>query len=135
MKRYEIWDKKAPIITPSGKMFTAEQWIERYPVAGMDHITVICSAGEINGGIFDTLGSMVKRFENEGCDFSTCATAQEKLAAIEAFEDARQAEAQAKAAEQAQTKAINDELTAASLASIAASMEYQNMMTLEDVEV
>ena len=135
MKRYEIWDKKSPIITPIGEVLTPEKWIARYPVAGLEHITVICSAGEINGGIFDTLGQMVQRYENEGCDFSACTSAEEKLAAIEAFDDARQAEAQAKAAEQAQTKVINDELTAMSLASIAASMEYQNMMTLPDEEV
>jgi hypothetical protein len=78
---------------------------------------------------------MVQRFENEGCDFSTCTTEQEKLEAIEAFEDERAAKAKATAAERAQTKALNDEMTAMSLASIASSMEYQNMMTLDDVEV
>ena len=135
MKRYAIWDKKSLIITPVGEVFTAEQWIQRYPAAGLDSVTVICSYGEINGGIFDTLGNLVQRFENEGCDFSACTTAQEKIDAIEAFEDARQAAAKAAAAERAQTKAVNDELTATSLASIAASMEYQNMLTLPDEEV
>lgn len=135
MKRYAIWDKVSPIITPVGEVLSADQWKERYPVAALDSVTVICSAGEINGGIFDTLGSMVQRFENEGCDFSACTTAQEKLEAIEAFEDERQAKSRAAAAERAQTKAVNDELTAMSLASIASSMEYQNMLTLEDVEV
>lgn len=135
MKRYAIWDKVSPVYTPSGEKFSPEQWIERYPVAGLDSVTVICSVGEVNGGIFDTLGSMVQRFENEGCDFSTCTTEQEKLEAIEAFEDERQAKARAAAAERAQIKALHDEMTATSLSSIAASMDYQNMMTLEDVEV
>ena len=135
MKRYVIWDKKSSIITPIGEILTAEQWIERYPIAGLDSITVICADGEINGAIFDTLGNMAKRYEAEGCDFSTCATDEEKLAAIEAFEDAREADRRVKAAEKAQNDAMNAELTATSLASIAASMEYQNMLTLPDEEV
>ena len=133
--RYAIWDKKTPVIVPTGNIFTPEQWIERYPVAGLESVTVICADGEINGGLFDTLGSMVQRFTAEGCDFSACTTDAEKLATIEAFEDARTIEARARAEEKAQTEAVNNELTAMSLASIAASMEYQNMMTLPDEEV
>lgn len=130
MKRYAIWNKKDPIITPIGEVLTAEQWIARYPMAALDSITVICAAGEINGGFFGTLGQMVTMYENDGCDFSNCVTAQEKLAAIEAFEDKRNADSVA-ASENAKA---NEELNASSLASIAASLEYQNMMTLDDVE-
>lgn len=88
MKRYSIWDKKSVIIVPTGKVFTAEQWIEKYPVAGIDSITVVCSAGEINGGFFGTLGQMKQTYESQGCDFSACTTNEEVLEAIEAFEDA-----------------------------------------------
>ena len=87
MKRYAIWDKQSPIITPIGEVLTAEQWISRYPVAGLASITVVCSAGEINGGFFGTLGQMVQMYEAQGCDFSACETAEEKLELIEAFED------------------------------------------------
>lgn len=125
MKRYSIWNKRDPIITPVGEVLTAEQWVERYPVAGLDNITVVGSAGEINGGFFGTLGQMVQRAEALGCDFSNCNTDEEKLATIEAFEDAMNTP----------TGVSNEELTATSLASIAASLEYQNMLTLEDVEV
>ena len=48
------------------------------------------------------------------------------LDAIEAFEDAQNAPGEA---------VSNEELTATSLASIAASLEYQNMLTLDDAEV
>ena len=124
MKKYAIWNKKDSVITPVGEVLSAKQWIERYPVAGLENITVVCSAGEINGGFFGTLGQMVQLY---GADFSACTTDEEKLAVIEAFEDA---------ANSADDGAVsNEELTATSLASIAASMEYQNMMTLEDVEV
>ena len=131
MARYAIWNKEDDIIVPTGRIFTAEEWKERYPVARLDHIVVICSAGEVNGGFFGTLGQMIQMCENQGADFSACTTPEEKLAVIEALEDQKQAEAMAKAEEDAQQKALDS----ASLASIAASMEYQNMLTLDDVEV
>ena len=128
--KYAIWNKKDVVLTPIGEVLTPEQWIERYPIAGLESITVICASGEINGAFFGTLGSLVETYEKQGADFSNCETAEEKLAIIEAFEDERE-----QAQKEASAMAVsNEELTASSLASIAASMEYQNMMTLEDVE-
>lgn len=124
MKRYAIWDKKSPVIVPTGAVYTAEQWIEKYPVAALDTITVVCAAGEINGGFFGTLGQMKQMYEAQ-VDFSACTTNEEILEAIEAFEDAMSAPS---------TAVSNEELTATSLASIAASLEFQNMMSLEDTE-
>ena len=124
-KRYAIWDKKSHILTPIGEVLTAEKWIERYPIAGVDSVTVVCAAGEINGAFFGTLGQMVQMYDAQGADFSACVTAEDKLAVIEAFEDEQNAPS---------NTVSNEELTATSLASIAASMEYQNMLTLEDEE-
>lgn len=135
MKKYAIWNKIDPILTPIGEVLTAEQWIQRYPIAGVETVNVVCAAGEINGAFFGTLGSMVDMYTKQGCDFSECETAEDKLAAIEAFEDAREAEAAAQAKAQAEQEAMNAELNASSLASIAAQLEYQNMMTLPDEEV
>ena len=126
MTRYAIWNKTDPIITPVGEVLTAEQWKQRYPVAALDSISVVCAAGEINGAFFGTLGQMVQMYGDQGCDFSGCVTDQDKLDAIEAFEDAKNAPS---------TEPSNEEITAMSLASIAASMEYQNLLTLDDVEV
>lgn len=134
MSRYAIWNKTDPILTPVGEVFTAEKWIERYPIAGVSSITVVCAGGEINGGFFGTLGQMVEMYTKEGCDFSACKTAEAKLAAIEAFEDKREADARAEAKAAAEREAANAELNAMSMASIAAQLEYQNMMTLDDVE-
>lgn len=113
MARYAIWDKVSPVITPIGEVLSAEQWKNRYPVAALDSITVVCSAGEINGGFFGTLGQMVQQYETQGCDFSACTTDEEKLVAIEAFEDERNAP---------NTEPTSEER-------IAAALEYQNMMT------
>ena len=130
MSKYAIWNKKDPILTPIGAVFTADEWIAKYPVAALDSITVVCAGGEINGAFFGTLGQMVESYTKDGCDFSACVTADDKLAAMELFDDVRNAEA----LERAQAEAMNAEMTATSLASIAASMEYQNMLTFDDVE-
>ena len=116
MKRYAIWNKQDPIITPIGEVLTAEQWIQRYPVAGVNTITVVCAAGEVNGGFFGTLGQMVQMYEAQGCDFSACTTDEEKLAAIESFEDAMNAPS---------TEPTSEER-------IAAALEYQVMASLPD---
>ena len=115
-KRYAIWDKQTSIITPIFEVFTPEQWMERYPVAKLDSVTVICSAGEINGGFFGTMNQMVQIYEKQGCDFSTCTTDEEKLNAIEAFEVAR---------EEA-IKTASQEPSAEER--IASALEYQNLM-------
>ena len=134
MSRYAIWDKQTPIYTPVGEKLTPEQWIERYPVAGIPSVTVLCAPGEMNGGIFATLGQLKAMYDKD-IDFSVYNTDQEVLDAIEAFLDEQEASQYAKAQADAEAKAMNDELTATSLASIAASMEFQNMMTLPDEEV
>ena len=118
MKRYAIWNKSDPIITPIGEVLSAEKWVERYPVAGVETITVVCAAGEINGAFFGTLGQMVQMYEAQGADFSACTTAEEKLAVIEAFEDAM--------------NAPSDEPTTDER--IAAALEYQVMASLPDEE-
>lgn len=127
MNKYKIWNKKEKIITPVGEVLTPEQWIDRYPVAGVEGIVVVCAAGEINGGFFGTLGQMKQMREQMGADFSNCTSDEEILEAIEAFDDDLNS--------QNEQSVSNEELTATSLASIAASLEFQNMMPLEDAEV
>ena len=116
MKRYAIWDKVSPIIVPTGKVFTAAQWKEKYPAAALDSITVVCAAGEVNGGFFGTLGQMVQMYTAQGADFSACTTDEETLAAIEAFEDVMNTPSSEPTAEER----------------IAAAMEYQVMASLPD---
>mgnify|MGYP005797645279 FL=1 len=114
MQRYAIWDKKSNIITPIGEVLTPEQWIERYPAAGLDTVTVVCSAGEINGAFFGTLGQMRGMYEKMGADFSECSTNEDVLSVIEAFEDS--------------LSATND--MPSSEERIAAALEYQNLLSM-----
>ena len=123
MKKYTIWNKRDSIITPIGEVLSAEEWMGRHPVARLESITVICAAGEINGGFFGTLGQMVNMYTNMGCDFSTCETAEDKLAVIEAFEDAKEAEIKA---------AANMPTTEER---IAAALEAQVLMSMPDEEI
>lgn len=127
MKKFLIWNKKDQILTPSGEVYTASQWIEKHPVAGFDTISIVCSAGEVNGAFFGVLSQMKQMREQMGADFSDCTSDEEILEAIEAFDDELNA--------QDEQSVSNEELTATSLASIAASLEFQNMMSLEDAEV
>ena len=117
MKRYAIWNKQDMILTPIGEVLSAEKWIERYPIAGVESVTVVCAAGEINGGFFGTLGQLVQMYEAQGADFSLCVDAEDKLAVIEAFEDEmnKPVEAGPSAEER-----------------IAAALEYQVMASLPD---
>ena len=119
MKRYAIWDKQSPIITPIGEVLSPEQWIARYPVAAVSTIKVVCGAGEINGAFFGTLGQMVQMYEAQGADFSECVSDEDKLNVIEAFEDAMNAPSNEATAEER----------------IAAALEYQVMSSLPDEEI
>ena len=106
MSRYAIWNKQDHILTPVGEVLTAEQWIERYPIAGVASIKVVCAGGEINCAFFGTLGQMVEMYAQSGCDFSTCETDQDKLDAIEAFEDAQNAPSTEPTPEERQAEAL-----------------------------
>ena len=106
LKRYAIWDKQSPVITPIGEVLTPEKWVERYPVAGVPSITVVCASGEINGAFFGTLGQMVQMYTAQGADFSACTTDEEKLEVIEAFEDKMNAPSSEPTAEERQAAAL-----------------------------
>ena len=88
-KRYVIWDEVSQVITPIGEVLTAEQWMDRYPMARLDGLQLVVAGGQINGAFCGVYSEMVDMYERQGCDFSACKTQQEHLDAIEAFEDAR----------------------------------------------
>ena len=135
MGKYKIWNGTDTVYTFGAPYkFTPEQWMEKYPWSEAEPC-VISGEGTINGAFCMPLSNMVANAAKMGCDFSACTTDEEQLAVLEAFEDAKEAEARAKAEEEAIAKAAAEEMNAASLASIAASMEYQNMLTLPDEEV
>lgn len=120
MKRYAIWNKQDEILTPVGEVFTPEEWMERYPVARLARVTVVCAAGEVNGAFFGTLGQMKEVFEARGCDFSECTTNEEILETIEAFEDAMNAPSSEPTPEERQAQALEAIATGATSETTAA---------------
>ena len=85
MARYKIYDNKSNVFTPSGEMFTAEQWLERYPWGKVAKMVV--GGGVINGSVAFVYDDFVDMMKKAGCDFTDCTTDEEVLAKIEAFED------------------------------------------------
>ena len=118
-KRYVIWDEVSQIITPIGEVLTAEQWMDRYPMARLDGLQLVVAGGQVNGAFCGVYSEMVDMYERQGCDFSGCTTQQEHLDAIEAFEDARNNAPDAPSTEER----------------IAAALEAQVMMSMMDIDM
>jgi hypothetical protein len=87
MSRYVIWDKRATIVTPVGEVLTPQQWIDRYPAAGIEGIRYIVGGGIINGNVMMEYNATIEHYARQGCDFTGCETERDFLDAIEAFED------------------------------------------------
>ena len=117
MAKYQMWDKVSPVYTPIGEVLTPEQWIDRYPLAGV--LKTVCGGGELNGAFFGVFSEMVEMYRKAGCDFYGCVEDQQYLDAIEAFED--------------EMNKPSGEATAEER--IAAALEYQVMASLPDEEV
>lgn len=119
-KRYQIWDKVSNVYTPSGNMYTAEEWINKYKWINIPGMVPVMSAGSINGALIDELHQMKSRYEQQGATFDDTLTDQQLLDAIEAFEDQRNEEAKIAAQEAAATPTAEER--------IAAAMEYANLL-------
>ena len=130
MSKYAIWDKQTPILTPIGEVLSAKQWIDRYPIAGLDSITVICGGGEINGSFFGTLGQLVEIYTKQGCDLSACETAEDKINAINEFIEVKELEAKEAHATAVETNALMQERQTAALEAIASGQTTENAEAL-----
>ena len=119
MARYVIWDETSRVIVPTGQVFTAEEWMDRYPMARLDDIYLVVAGGTINGAFCQEYTSFIEVYTQVGCDFTGCETMQDYLDRIEQFEDERNA----------QTSDYTDPNER-----IAAALEAQVMMSLPDAD-
>lgn len=119
MARYQVWDKQSQVVTPIGEVLTAEQWAERYPWAMLPAAVPVISGGFYNGGYIGELSQMVEIYTEQGADFTGAVTSEQKLAIIEAFENAQAAAAQNTASVEERT---------------AAALEFLAMSQLPDAE-
>ena len=127
MARYKIWNGTDTVYTYGAPYkFTPEQWAAKYPWSEVEPC-VISGEGAINGAFCMPLSNMVANATKAGCDFSACRTNEDRLAAIEAFEDMKEAEAKAEAAHAASAS----ERTAAALEAIATGTTAENTAAIE----
>ena len=125
MSRYIMWDHVSPVITPSGEVFTAQDWEDRYPAAQL--IPYVMSGGDMNGALMQSYGSMKSMYEKMGCDFTGLADGQAVLDKIEQFEDAQEEAA----AEEAERRAEEE----AEAAAAAEELALREIEALEDIAV
>jgi len=117
MARYQIWDRVSDVITPSGEIFTAGQWKQKYPVA--TRLDIVLAGGDVNGAFFAVYSQFVQMYAEMGCDYTDCVDQQDYLDAIEAFQDAMNA---------GDGESTPEER-------IAAALELQNLLSMEPVNL
>ena len=81
---YTIWDRTTYMITPTGKIFSPDEWIEYHGIK--PYHKVICSANNPNGSFYSTIDVMIKEYDIPGIDFSSCKSDEDILRLIEAVE-------------------------------------------------
>lgn len=120
MKIIEKYTGKKTYMFPNGALATPDVMIAQFPaVLAFVHIIETDEAGEVAFAV-ENLSAMRSMY-----NLDKNLTEEEAIAAIQ---DIRNTEPEIN------NSISNEELTATSLASIAAQLEYQNMMTLDDVE-
>lgn len=119
MSKYQIWDKQSNVFTPIGENLTPEEWIGRYGWIGNPVAVPVVAGGIINGAFIGELSEMKAMCEKMGAVFTEGISNEELLAEIETFEDEMN---------KPSTEASTEER-------IAAALEAQVMMSMEDMEV
>lgn len=90
MAKYQIWDRKTDIQTPTMRL-TPEQFMERYAWTANENAIPVISTGIINGAVLKELNNMKAGCERQGASFAEGLTNEELLEAIEAWEYAQSA--------------------------------------------
>lgn len=87
MAHYQFWDGVSDICTPSGDMFTAQQWRDRHAWVKVPGAKMIVSAGVINGGVAMEFTATKDLYKKLGANITDAMTDEEVLSAIEEYED------------------------------------------------
>lgn len=85
--KYKIWDKKETLITPIGEILTAEDVMNRYPVARLDNMKFIICDAPITMGVFMEFEQTKQTYKQLGVPITDDMTDQEVLDAISYFEE------------------------------------------------
>lgn len=84
MSKYKVWNKQEDILTPDGKKYNKDEWLEYCPIA--KHVDIVISGNEVNGAFYYVYSQFKESYEQLGLDFSNCKNQQEVLDMIEEYE-------------------------------------------------
>ena len=87
MAKYQIWNKTDNICTPSGKMYTAEEWARKFQWTNISGAKMIITTGIINGGVALEFETTKAQYKKIGANITDDMTDEQVLAAIEEYED------------------------------------------------
>ena len=128
-KRFTVWDGISLVYTPSGAVFTPEQWLNKYPAYSVNpNMVMVLGPNPVNGSFIGELSQMLQSTDVEGVIDPTGMTNQEVLDAIEQLQDEQNAKLAEEAAAKEEEEAAAAAEALATQQSIAASLEFQNMM-------
>lgn len=133
MSRYIIWDHESTVITPSGEVFTPQQWEDRYPAASL--IDYVMSGSSMNGAIMQEYDSMIDIYRRQGCDFTGCTTKQSYLDRAEQFEDEQAEAEEQRRQEEAEAQAALIEEQRNNNLRIADALEDLAMLSMPDMDL
>lgn len=114
--KYIIWNKIDDVYTPSGNIYTADEWKDLYKWTKRPEVKVVMAGGVINGALIAEYDSFKQRYIDDGAAINDSMTDEEVLAACEAWDN----------------RVI--EKTPSAEERIAAALEYQNLTSMEDVK-
>ncbi|MBQ4232662.1 MAG: hypothetical protein II699_05225 [Lachnospiraceae bacterium] len=81
---YKIWNKRDDIVTPTGNVYSAHLWLNKFPIAQLPNAHMVIEDALINGSIFMEYSGFIKNYPT--IDF-TGLTPEEGIAAINEWED------------------------------------------------
>lgn len=85
--KYKVWNRTDNVIVPTGKVYTAEEWIAKHPIAGLEDVKVIMSGGTINGAMLLEFNQTIEDYIHRGADFSQCVTDEDYCEVMEEFDN------------------------------------------------
>ena len=132
--KYKIWNKTDSLITPIGEVLTAEQVIAKYPMAGIEGIDFIICDAPISLGVFMEFTQTKDVYKPRILEIASTPDMTESE--IQEIKDAYDASTPEEILEMISFMEANPppaEPTAEER--IAAALEFQNLLSLDDVEV
>ena len=88
MKKYQFWNKKDALYTPSGKAYTAEEYLAAHAWARLPGVKCVINTGAINCAVFLEFENMKAACIKQGMIIPEQASDEEILTLIEEWETA-----------------------------------------------